>query len=266
MKSIEIVSHCWRYSRALNYQLASLLLHPPAAQVTLTVCYSTEDRLTGEVLNWSFPLFGGGNVRIQYRAQEIPELLNRSIGRHRAALASRADLVWFADCDYWFGPGCLDTLATMDVPDESTPLVFPGTILQNATRENGDEYALRVAGGPCLPDIDPADFVPARVRKAIGGLQIVRGETARRVGYCPNSQRPVRGDRWQTTRGDVEFRSILGPRGTPITLPNLYRIRQSVERQCDTLTAATADATADATATTHCTDAALREPQSIMCG
>ncbi|MBX2825316.1 MAG: hypothetical protein KTR33_11350, partial [Gammaproteobacteria bacterium] len=50
---IEIVSHCWRYSHMMLYQLSSLVLYPPAeCTVTMTVCYSEEDTDTKELLDF----------------------------------------------------------------------------------------------------------------------------------------------------------------------------------------------------------------------
>ena len=44
---LEIVSHCWHYSRLLTYQLSSLVLHPPTeVAVTVTVFLAEEDEDT----------------------------------------------------------------------------------------------------------------------------------------------------------------------------------------------------------------------------
>ena len=49
--SVEIVSHCWRYSHLLAYQLSSLLNHPPQhVDVVMTVFYSEEDEATTQLL------------------------------------------------------------------------------------------------------------------------------------------------------------------------------------------------------------------------
>ena len=50
---LQIVSHCWNYSRLLTYQLSSLVLHPPRKlDVTMTVFYNEEDTRTCEVLEY----------------------------------------------------------------------------------------------------------------------------------------------------------------------------------------------------------------------
>jgi hypothetical protein len=114
-------------------------------------------------------------------------------------------------------------------------LYFPRVTLFNITKASGDAYSDR-AVVPGIYDIDPADFVEHRPSKAIGGIQIVPGDVARRYGYCDGQEnllRPVTDGRWQVTRGDTAFREILGTRGRAIDLPNCYRIRQSVEGEVD---------------------------------
>ena len=45
---LEIVSHCWRYSRLLTYQLSSLFLPPPTVAVCMTVFLTNDDDPTGK--------------------------------------------------------------------------------------------------------------------------------------------------------------------------------------------------------------------------
>jgi hypothetical protein len=53
--NVEIISHCWRYSRLLTYQLSSLVLYPPQqVRVTATVFLTEEDTPTVDVVNF-FP-------------------------------------------------------------------------------------------------------------------------------------------------------------------------------------------------------------------
>ncbi len=91
-------------------------------------------------------------------------------------------------------------------------------------------------GGKKVYEINPDDFMPSKHR-AIGGLQIVPGDVAREFGYCKDTkwQSPVTNETWQDTRGDRAFRGILGTKGLPIHLPNLYRIRQTTEGEVDTI-------------------------------
>ncbi|MEN6507121.1 MAG: glycosyltransferase family 2 protein [Planctomycetaceae bacterium] len=232
MRTLQIVSHCWQYSRVLQYQLSSLVLYPPAnIAVQMTVFAALDDDRTTAVLNAFAARLPALNIQIQ----PPEELLKRGIGRNIAAIGSTADVLWFADCDYFFGPGCLDSLA--DLPLDGQPLFFPEETLYNATRASGDEYARRAQDPAAVVDIDPADFVPHRTRKAIGGMQIVPGAVARKRGYCPDSrrhQKPATGTAWaHNTSEDRLFRAILGTEGWSWPIPACYRIRQSVPGEVD---------------------------------
>lgn len=249
MKTIEIVTHCWRYSRVLAYQLSSLVLHPPrTCRVVIHVYSCANDEPTARIPPAFMKLLDWLRSAIRLRWSTMPqeELLNRAIGRNQAAKQSRADIVWFADCDYVFGEGCLDTLASLDL--SGSKLFYPRQTLVNEPQAKGDEYAAAVdPANPRIVDIDPTDFQPTkpgRPHRAIGGIQIVPGDVARQYGYCPDvgkHQRPVKGEAFKRNRSDTTFRRILQnspPGGTPIDLPNLYRIRQTQFGQVDTLTPA----------------------------
>jgi hypothetical protein len=239
VRTVEIISHCWQYSRVLNYQLSSLVLNPPKRVVVrLVVYYSLDDSNTQAVVTL-FAHLESTKEWLHGLWMKKPFLLNRSIGRNMAARHSTADLVWFCDCDYFFGPGCLDALA--DVPldpadPEYSPLYFPRVTYYNKDHANGDGYARRAAV-PDVYDIDPADFIEHRSKRAIGGIQIVPGDVARAKGYCPDIskwQTPTDGDK-MLFGSDVPFRRSLGTGGKAIDIPNCYRIRQTTEGVVDTL-------------------------------
>jgi len=132
MKTIEIITHCWRYSRVLNYQLSSLALHPPKhVKAYAHVFYSHDDKTTRNAIDWHLRNGIGGTMAgaITYHgettwamASALPTalLLNRAIGRNLAAKHTRADIVWFCDADYFFGEGALDVLAEADSPATSS--------------------------------------------------------------------------------------------------------------------------------------------------
>lgn len=224
---LEIVSHCWRYSRLLTYQLSSLVLHPPrCVEVCMTVYHAASDLPTRQVLE-QFAGIVTQNVRWEWRQLEEPLLFRRAIGRNRAALATTADWVWFADADMCFGPGCLDAFPEA-VAKVTGPLVFPRFLYWSANHDLGDA-AIHAATGTSGPlSVNPADFALRRNHSAIGGIQICRGDVARAQGYCRDSRRYQRpANRWRRTNEDCAFRRILGTRGTPIELPNVYRIRHS---------------------------------------
>lgn len=224
---IEIVTHSYNYSRLLTYQLSSLALHPPQdVSLTFTVFYNEDDLPTRQVLDffWDDPR---GDVAVwNFRNLPTPELCRRAIGRNLAALNSHADWIWFTDCDYIFGPGALDSLPEALGKIEG-PLAFPRQVLGSISHELGDA-AIQKVNGPGLYSIDPTHFRPARHNRAIGGIQIVRGDVAREIGYCRGTrwQRPAR--TWKRTHEDRAFRKILGTRGEPIDIPNVFRIRHSL--------------------------------------
>ncbi|MCP4540263.1 MAG: glycosyltransferase family 2 protein [Chloroflexi bacterium] len=260
---LEIITHCYRYSRVLTYQLSSLVLNPPPFDVVVSVLHSTEDVATSNLLTHfdrEYRKRHKGVIvnRVPYLKNELGSLLRREIGRNMMAQHTLADIVWFADADYVFGPGCLEALGNAPA-FENDVIYHPREVQINKTHALGDEYAVNGSGvipaawggGIMIRDINPDDFMPKRHNFAIGGLQIVTGNTARKHGYCPDDkklQSPA--DTWQDTKGDFRYRKIIQKAreesGKPpvdgrIDLPNLYRIRQSVAGEVDTLGTNTSD-------------------------
>jgi len=228
---LEIVTHCWRYSRLLTYQLSSLVLFPPqSVQVTMTVFHATDDEPTVRVLEF-FQRQQAENVVWRWWDLPRPQLLRRAIGRNQAALRTQADWVWFADADMCFGDGCLDALPSQltELPEaDAVPLVYPRTVLISRDHSAGDAHIDRARGKPRLLDIDRSRFVPKRYRRAIGGVQIVPGGILRELGYCRGQRRHLQpADRWRRCRSDVAFRRALGTRGLPVNVPHVYRLRHS---------------------------------------
>ncbi|NLY02129.1 MAG: glycosyltransferase family 2 protein [Rhodopirellula sp.] len=220
---LQIVSHCWNYSRMLTYQLSSLVLRPPTElSVTMTVFHNEEDRRTCEVLKF-FGAMEIPRVRWNWWNLDQPRLFRRAIGRNLAALENQADWVWFTDCDQIFR-GCLDPLARQ-LQDCEAILVYPREVGCSDYQESDSPILKRLDEGPEVIDINVADFRPVRHEKAIGALQIVRGDVARRMGYCkdiPKFMKPQ--PRWKRTFEDVAFRKSLGTQGVPIDVPGLFRI------------------------------------------
>ena len=205
MRTIELVTHCWRYSRVLSYQLSSLFLYPAlAARISVGVFYSPKDAPTSQLVRyWERHLKNAGVTLLPF-CTDRPNLLRREICRNDAALTTDADLVWFVDCDYVFGNACLETLATIDLPNDK--LFFPRWVYINKTHALGDAYAYNAETGPGVYHIDSHDFEQRREKKAIGGLQIVPGDVARQYGYCRDDkklQSPVTDGKWQVTKGDA---------------------------------------------------------------
>jgi len=222
---LEVVSHCWNYSHFLVYQLSSLVLFPPSKlDVTMTVFYSPEDKKTEELLAF----FGKQDVPgVAWNWQPMPkqELFRRSIGRNRAALATKADWVWFTDCDLMFRDNCLDTLADV-LQGRQEALLFPEE--ERTTDLLAEDNPMLEAGssGPQVLDIDTTSFTSRTITKATGPLQIAHGDVCRAVGYCRNIslfQQPV--ENFAKCHEDRAFRWLLRSQGEPISVPGVYRIR-----------------------------------------
>lgn len=243
--SVSVVSHCWavrlpHYASLLRYHLSSFLLHPPVrCRVIPVVCHDPNDELTVGTLRFFAD-------RMPLAAIPLPpELLGRrSIGRNKAALFTEADRVWFSDVDQVFGDGLLDGLVDMEWPstrDGDLPcgervtrwasMIFPRTIQIHRDHQTGDEYARRVIGPPGIVDIDKSDFIDKLYHRAIGGVQIVRGDFANDHGYLRDEER------WQRPtntpfadfRDDIAYRKSCLKHGPiiPVDLPGLFRLRHS---------------------------------------
>ena len=223
--NIEIVSHCWQYSHFLIYQLSSLVLFPPTkATVTMTVYYNSEDTRTVAVLNF-FAKQQVAGVRWNWCEQPKESLFRRAIGRNQAALASKADWVWFSDCDLMFRKQCVDQLAEL-LQGRNDSLVFPlreritSLLEDDDPMLNFDPQDLRVI------DINDAMFVEQTRDRATGPLQIAHGDISRAGGYCDSLayyQKPAAS--WCKAHEDRAFRWLLGTQGEPLDIPGVYRIR-----------------------------------------
>ena len=222
--AIEIVSHCWQYSTMLAYQLSSLVNYPPSKlSVLVTVFYSETDKATVELLEF----IGTHRVdNLTWNWQPLPEaqLFRRSIGRNRAALATRADWVWMTDCDIVFHKGCLDSLA-QELRGKTDALVFPAEV-QITDLLPDCSPMLRKDTGLELKEIDTQQFRPHRRDRAKGPFQIVHGDVARTIGYCDRIalyQTPAA--YWCKCYEDRAFRWLVGTQGTPVNIINACQIR-----------------------------------------
>jgi len=253
---IEVVSHCYAvkcplFANALQYQISSLFLHQPrTCHVTLNVFYDPQDVKTMEVIMW------GLEYKFE-RAKELPRVTlmasslpanmlgRRCIGRNIVAKQSVADLVWFTDCDHVFAEGAFDRLAAMPWPVEDDPMegrgcpvgsvvpasmIYPRNIMISKDHATGDAELLKAESCRTI-DFDYPIYVPKQYNRAIGGVQIVRGDFARKHGYLndsPEWQKPTEtpfGD----FRDDVAYRkfaSMFGPI-VGVDFPGVFRIRHS---------------------------------------
>jgi hypothetical protein len=226
---LEIIVHCWHYSRLLTYQLSSLIQHaPPFVETTVTICYCpTEDAATQRTVNWFYLAAEAiPHLAVNPLPMHRRHLLRRAIGRNIACKSTFADWVWLTDCDYVFHNGCLAALPQLLVVDG--PLVYPRLVHKHKSHAIGDRY-IEAAVEPAIHEINPDDFELVSHSRAIGGLQIVRGSVARTKGYLPHSVYQEPAESWQRTIEDPAFRKYLGTDGEPIELPALYRIRHTLK-------------------------------------
>lgn len=222
--SIEIVSHCWNYSHLLAYHLSSIVNHPPHdIDVTMTVFYAAEDQGTVDMLQY-FSDFEVAGVTWNWQEVTKDQLLRRAIGRNKAALETKANWIWYVDCDLIFHQGCLDSLALV-LQGRSDALLYPET--EQITSLLEDENPILTNGcKPDLVEIDPSQFHTRYIPKAVGAYQITHGDIARACGYCNNIrayQTPT--NHWRKTYEDRTYRWLLGTQGKAIAIPGIYRIR-----------------------------------------
>lgn len=224
--TIEIVSHCWQYAHLLAYQLSSLVNFPPTrARVRMTVYYAREDERTRALLEF-FAGISVPGVNWHWQALSPNELFRRSIGRNRTARSTKADWVWFTDCDIVFHRDCIDTLAEQ-LQGRRDVMTYPKEERVTAMLAETDPLLLAERDRPKVVDIDPSQFTPMiNPPKAKGAYQITHGDAARQCGYCEQIgvfQRPA--PRWAKTYEDVAFRWLLGTDGVGLDVPGVYRIR-----------------------------------------
>lgn len=244
--TVEVVAHCWNYSRLATLFLSQFLLHPPRTPTTVTVCYSADDKPTIDVLHffwWERKMRGISSVAWNWYEMPTPKLLRRAIGRNERALATDADFVLFADVDYLLGPGAVDAIVermTEACGDGHPKLCFPRTAGWSGQKEGDaliesiptEQNLLRVI------EVNSSIFLPTRMGKAIGGCQWLPGDISRRFGYVDASSkflRPV--NVWRRTFEDSAARKHWVRNGgvscLPIDVPNVWRIRHSKRGRFD---------------------------------
>jgi hypothetical protein len=238
---VEVITHAYaaylpQYAGFLRYQLASLLNCPPVSchvRLMLAVASEREDPLVWAAINDGMDeaerMEKSGVSVPQIVACVLPKplLFRRSIFRHKRCEQTDADVLYFADVDYAFGPGCLENVAFYCKPHDS--LCFPETYWIHKDHATGDAAWQNATG---LPGINPMDFIERSSHTAIGGMQIIGSEKAREIGYLPRSkwQEPV----MDTSKPFADFRDDVTWRrhnfadgGRPIAVPNLYRLRHT---------------------------------------
>lgn len=236
-QSIEIVSHVYdppgsdQYAQMARLQFASLYQHRPIYPVVWSLCYHPDNQPAVDTIAWIRGFYEREgtlhNLAVQTVSLDLEHLFRRAIGRNFCALQTRSDLVWFTDIDYYFGPGAVDAACQQTTPD--TQLACPNEILIHRDHETGD-LDLRSQRDAALPTILFEHFNRRRQRVAIGGLQLVGGNTARRVGYCEGSKwvQPVDAEQgFRSCRCDRAFRHLNGFATEHLDIPAVYRLRHT---------------------------------------
>lgn len=233
---IEIVTHAFcprgtdTYAELLRWQFASLIHYPTHADVTLTVCYTREDPTTSKAVQRIAELLETIDPPgVTIKALDFPpgSLFRRGVGRNFCALQTTADVVWFTDVDYLFGPGCLDAVA--DQCGRATELAQPAELWISRDHATGDQD-VEQGRREDLPEINPERFAKRRQKVCIGGVQIVGGYTANKVGYCSGTKwaEPVSADEgFRSCKCDKAFRRINRFQAQRLQIPNTYRLRHS---------------------------------------
>lgn len=252
MKSIEIVTHCYAgklplYAQHLRFQLASLIHHPPKAKVTHSLLWAGPERdpATLAVVEdmCFFPsLRAESPVHFVHRMVSRETLFRRAIWRHERTQNTHCDILWLADADMAFGLGAID--AVCEQVQDDGKLYFPRKSLMSIDHATG-EQTLKSAEGIMWPQIDPTQFKSQRNYFAIGGIQILGKETAKRVGYLGfkegepgynwrhkkwsqpvDPEKPFAEFRDDTAWRRHHFNMADGQqRQVKIDVPNLYRLR-----------------------------------------
>ncbi len=220
---LEIVSHCWNYAHMLNFQLSSLVDSPPQnAHVTYTLFHAKEDEKLKQLIA-RFEALSIPSITWQFIEIDKPRLFRRAIGRNQAALQTKADWIWFCDCDLIFYQQCLDHLVS-ELVEKQVPMVFPS--FEHITALLAEDHPMLNQSIEQAASIDSTLFQRSPIEKAKGAFQIVHGDVARTCGYCKDIamyQQPMM--HWSKTYEDSIFRRLIGSEGQAIAFDGLYRIR-----------------------------------------
>ncbi len=239
--SVRIVTHCYaeelpQYATQLRFHLSSFVLYKPKTiPVTVEICMTATDKRTRSVFRW---FRDHTDLDLEHRILTKPEMFRRGVGRNRAALQNKEDVVWFTDVDHVFHEGCLDAMweqwKLVRDRDPRVLLIYPRRIQIQSSGEAGDKLIKRMEKRKIeLVDIDTSDFVRKRYTRGIGGVQIVSGRFCRDYGYLdgwkawalPRDDGVAFGD----FRDDRAFRIELLKRGKIqyVYFPGVFRLRHT---------------------------------------
>ena len=237
---IEIISHVYnppgtdQYAQLLKWQLASLVNHPPVVDYRMTVfyCGNPKDKPLINTLD-RFPnirdLCTGLDWKFDFISMSREELFRRAIGRNYRALKTEADVIWFTDCDYLFGEGCLDSIH--ELMDADSGLCIPETVKINVNHATGYAAIERERENP-LPQIVESEFKVRKEKKAIGGIQLIGGNLARKIGYLKGTSwvEPVDASKgFRSCRCDKVWRTHNNLSATRLPIKGVYRLRHVMD-------------------------------------
>ena len=228
---IQIVTHCYaeqlpQYASFLAVHLESVLNCPDFVDVIIC-CTDSDDRVFNVLAQYTDRF----QSRLRVCFLPLPMLGRRAIGRNINALDTQADLVWFADVDYFWRPECFLSLRQWweSSPLPKPVLAYPGTIWTQSNEHVGDALLETLGDGG---EIDTSDFEPKHYGKAIGGIQIISGDYCRKFGYCNHTRKvsPLQpGATLFHTTEDSLVRKMCAKQGkiVEIDLPGVYRLRHT---------------------------------------
>jgi len=235
MLTLETCVSCWQYESLLRYHLSALALYPPEkCRVTCTVHYTAEDKPTVNVLE-EFLEIRVPNVVWNFIHLRQPYLMRRAIARNDACLRTSADFILMGDVDYILRGSVLDEASGVLAAEcqKSPAIMFPPFVLASREHCDGDAEIERAKRGGVI-DIDQSLYSVKEVPRAIGGVQWIPGDAARRIGYLPHSQKFQKPQAvWKQTYEDVEFRRTCGLRHVSVDVKGIYRIRHSRRGRTD---------------------------------
>lgn len=179
---IHTIVHCYdppgmsQYSRMLRYLLTSHVWCPQNVDWRVTVCCAKKAPQIDAVAE----SFANVSINVEWLRLPLNKLFRRAIGRDMAVQGTRADVVHFTDCDYFYGPGCLQSIA--DCMSSSSGLCVPAWYKICQDHGTGDRILCDNADEE-YPIADRSLFVPKKAKVAIGGMQFIGGDRAREIGY-----------------------------------------------------------------------------------
>lgn len=238
---LEIVTHCYAvtlpfYAAQLQFQVASLLYYCPRSfNVCCTVFTTHADKLTLAFCNEA-KVHVLQNLTINCIALSPGSLYRRAVGRNIRALANEANVYWFADVDYFFGQGCIESLLNQVNADSG--LVYPRHVQISPDHAAGDALTAGITQQTKLfPFAKRDQFVQIEQKRCIGGLHIIGAnrlaatnpETGNAFGYINGHAkcRPVDAEQgFAQCRCDIPFKSQHGP-ATQIDIKSVFRIRHT---------------------------------------